>query len=63
MFTSVFLLIQMILPQTSHMPDFVLILSLLYCKIFGGSALVLGRASEKEKNKSVKLVSREGKLF
>ena len=42
---------------------FVLIWSLLYCWLFVGSALVLGCASEKEKNKSVKLVSREGKLF
>ena len=45
------------------MSDFVLILSLLYWWIFGGSALVLGHASEKEKNKSVKLVSKEGKFF
>ena len=45
------------------MSDFVMILSLLYWWIFGGSALVLGRASEKEKNKSVKLVSGESKLF
>ena len=43
------------------MSDFVLILSLLYCWIFGGSALVLGCASEK--NKSVKLVSREGEYI
>ena len=45
------------------MSDFVLNLSLLYCWIFGGSAWVLGCKSDKEKNKSVKLVSREGKLF
>ena len=45
------------------MSDFVLILSLLYWGIFGGSALFLGRASEKEKKKGIKLVSREGKLF
>ena len=31
--------------------------------MFGGSSLVLGRASEKEKHKIVKLVSKEGKLF
>ena len=45
------------------MSDFVLIFSLLYCWVFGGSTLVLGHASEKEKNKSDKLISREGKLF
>ena len=37
------------------MSDFVLILSLLYCWLSGGSALVLGRASEKPKNYTVKL--------
>ena len=42
------------------MPDFKLILSSLYCWIFGSSAFVLDCASEKEKDKSVKLVSREG---
>ena len=47
----------------SHLSEFVLILSLLYSWVFNGSALVLSRASEKEKNKSVKLVSREGELF
>ena len=31
------------------MSDFMLILSSLYCWIFGGSACVFGRASEKEK--------------
>ena len=31
------------------MSDFVLILSSLYCWIFGGSAWVFGHASEKEK--------------
>ena len=31
------------------MSDFVLILSLLYCWLSGGSALVLGRAGEKTK--------------
>ena len=35
-------------PYTSHMPDFMLILSLLYCWLFGVSALVLGRGSKKE---------------
>ena len=45
------------------MSDFVLILPLLYCWLFGISALVLGRANEKEQNKNVKFVSREGKLF
>ena len=45
------------------MSDFVLILSLLYRWIFDNSAFVLGRASEKEKNKSVMLVSREDELF
>ena len=34
------------------MPDFMLILSLLYCEIFGGSALVLGHASEKQKTRA-----------
>ena len=42
-------------PYTSHMSDFVLILSLLYCWLFGGSALVLGPAGEKPKNSTVKL--------
>ena len=42
--------------------DFVLILSLLYCWIFGGFAFVLGCAWKNEKNKSVKLSLREGKL-
>ena len=55
-FIFVFLLIKMILPLYSHMSDFVLILSLLYCWIFGGFALVLGR-------KSINLVSREVKPF
>ena len=45
------------------MSDFVLILSSLYRWIFGDSAFILGCASEKEKNKSVKLVSRKGKFF
>ena len=45
------------------MSDFVLILSLLYCWLFNDSALVLGVASEKDKNNSVKLVSWEVKLF
>ena len=49
MFTFVFLLIQMILPLFSHISDFVLILSSLYCWMFDGSALVLGCESEKEK--------------
>ena len=40
-----------------------LILSSLYRWVFGDSAFVLGHAIEKEKNKSVKLVSRDGKLF
>ena len=47
-FTSVFLY-KWHYPYTSHMADFVLILTSLYCWIFGGSALVLGHASEKEK--------------
>ena len=39
-------------------------LSYFCSRIFSGSALVLGRGSEKEeKKKSVRLVSREGKLF
>ena len=46
-------------PITSHMSDFVLILSLLYCWLFDDSALVFGVASEKDKNNSVKLVSWE----
>ena len=45
------------------MPDFALILSLLYCWLFDDSALVLGRGSEKDKNNSVKLGSLEGQLF
>ena len=44
------------------MPDFVLILSSLYCRLFDDSALVLGHGSEKDKNHSVKLVSWEVKL-
>ena len=39
------------------MSDIVLIISRLYCLPIGGSALVFGCASEKEKNNSVKLVS------
>ena len=50
-------------PYTSHLPDSVLILSLLYCWLFDDSAFVLGRGSEKDKNISVQLVSWEGKLF
>ena len=45
------------------MSDFVLIITSLYRWIFGDSAFVLGRASEKEKNKGVKLVSREGNFL
>ena len=45
------------------MPDFVLILSSLYCWLFDDSALVLGCVSEKDKNNSVKLVSWEIELF
>ena len=45
------------------MPDFVLILSLLYCWLFDDSVLVLGYWCEKDKNNSVKLGSWEGKLF
>ena len=45
------------------MSNFVLILSSLYCWLFDDSALVLGRASEKDKNSSVKLVSWEVKHF
>ena len=45
------------------MSDFVLILSLFYRWLFDDSALVLGCASEKDKNNSVKLVSWEVKLF
>ena len=44
------------------MSDFVLILSLLYYWPFGGSAFVLGCASEKAKNYSVKLVSKKVNL-
>ena len=36
---------------TSHMSDFVLILSSLYLWIFGGSALALGHASEEKKTR------------
>ena len=45
------------------MSDFVLILSSPYCWLFDDSALVLGRASEKDKNSSFKLVSWEVNLF
>ena len=45
------------------MSDFVFILSLLYCWLFDDSALVLGVASEKDKNNSAKLVSWEVKPF
>ena len=45
------------------MPDFVMILSLLYCWLFDDSALVLGRGSKKDKIYSVKLGSWEVKLF
>ena len=45
------------------MSNFVLILYSLYCWQFDDSALVLGVASEKDKNNSVKLVSCEVKLF
>ena len=38
------------------MSDFVLIFSSLYCWLFDDSDLVLGCASEKDKNNSVKLV-------
>ena len=38
-------------PYTSHMSDFVLILSLLYRWIFGDYAFVLGHASGKEKTR------------
>ena len=34
------------------MSDFVLILSLLYCWMFGGSALIFGCASEKENKRA-----------
>ena len=50
-------------PNTSHMSDFVLIFFSLYCWLFNDSALVLGPASEKDKNNSVQLVSWEVKLF
>ena len=43
------------------MSDFMLILSSLYCWIFGGSALVLGHASEKERKKERQVVFK-GKL-
>ena len=36
-------------PYTSYIPDFVLILSSLYCMTFGESALVLVCASQKPK--------------
>ena len=38
------------------MSDFVLILSLLLCWLFGGSALVLGNASEEKLNLYKKLI-------
>ena len=41
------------------MSDFVLISPSLYCWVFDDSALVLGVASEKNKNNSVKLGSWE----
>ena len=43
--------------------DFVLILSSLYWWLLDDSALVLGCASEKDKNNIVKLVSWEVNLF
>ena len=45
------------------MPEFVLILYLFDYWLFDDSALVLGVASEKDKNNSLKLVSWEVKLF
>ena len=45
------------------MSDFVLILSLLYCWLSGGSALVLGRAGQKPENYTVKLGTKQFKLF
>ena len=45
------------------MSKFVLILSLLNCWLFNDSPLVLGVASEKDKNNIVKLISWEGKIF
>ena len=62
-FTSVFLLIKMILPLKFTHGWPMLIFSSLYRWIFGDSAFVLGHANEKEKNKSIKLVSREGYFF
>ena len=56
-FTSVCLFIQRFYPYNSHMSGFVLIMSLLYCCLFDGYDLILGCASEKEKNNSVQLVS------
>ena len=56
-----FFLNKIVIPYTSHMSDFLLILPLLYYWPFGGSAFVLGCASEKAKNYSVKLLS--SKLF
>ena len=40
-----------------------LTLSSLYCWLFNDSALVLGVASEKDKNNRVKLISQEVKLI
>ena len=45
------------------MSDLVLILSLLYCWLFGGSALVLGCASEKVKKQDCQVGFREGNFF
>ena len=53
-FTSVFLWIEIIFP---------LFFTYIWLWIFGGFALVLGRAREKGNNKTVKWVSREVKLF
>ena len=45
------------------MSDFMLVLSLLYCWLFGGSALVFSRAGEKPKNYTVKLGSKKVFFF
>ena len=45
------------------MSDFVLILSLLYCWIFGGSALVFGRASEKRKTRASSWLQEKENFF
>ena len=52
-----------LIPHTSHMSDFVLILSFLYCWLSGGSTLVLGPVGEKTKNSTVKSGSKKVNFF